>query len=150
MHMNKMLLQVETELDPSAAPRVFGYLGGLGHVPLQAALRRNGADALVIEVQFASQVQAAELISAKVGQMPFVLTAHVSAETSSSANSAPEDVEGTPPAFTTTGGMQHAPAGPCMSHLSRQTSRVDVAALRFAAAQRGQAIHHRSWMHLNA
>lgn len=75
--MSTVVLRVETELDPSAAPRVFGYLGGLGHVPFKAALCRIDEATLAIEIQIALAEDAGQRISAKVGQMPFVLTSSI-------------------------------------------------------------------------
>ena len=144
--MSTVVLQVETELDPSAAPRVFGYLGGLGHIPVQAALRRNGGAAMVMEVRFESPLAAAQLISAKVEQMPFVLNSSLAGgECPGEGSQEDPAVSPTGSTLKVTGGMQHAPAqgAPC-------NPRVDVAALRFAAAQRSYAIHYRSRVHLNA
>lgn len=124
--MSTVVLRVETELDPTAAPRVFGYLGGLGHIPVQAVLRREGTDMLVIEVQFASAVDTAQKISAKVEQMPFVLTSGLAHD------SAPDSGPQSPEKWT-----------PC-------TPRVDAAAMRFAAAQRVHAIRHRAHVNLNS
>jgi hypothetical protein len=147
--MNTVILRVEAELDPSAAPRVFGYLGGLGHVPLHAALRRGGetlAEKMIMEVHFESPVPAAERISAKVEQMPFVLTSSIARSDPSAEDSGPENEK----LRSDTGskgpeGMGHAPANaiPC-------SMRFDVTALQFAAAQRSHAIRHRSQVHLNA
>jgi len=137
-------LRVATELDPSAAPRVFGYLGGLGHVPLQAALRRDAGQALIIEVQFASAVPMAEKISAKVEQMPFVLTASVTGDATPGTNSAPD--EGSEEAvLNIMEGMQHAPMHSTLCH-----PRVTAATLQFTAAQRSHAIRHRSRVHHSA
>ena len=144
--MNTVVLHVETELDPSAAPRVFGYLGGLGHIPVQAALRRDSAEALVMEVRFDSPVQAARQISAKIGQMPFVLNSDLSGGEASGESSDGE--QPAPPSGHALGvadGMQHAPA-----HCESRRARVDVMAMRFAAAQRGYAIRHRSQVCFNA
>jgi hypothetical protein len=144
--MNTVVLHVETELDPSAAPRVFGYLGGLGHIPLQAALRRDGGAAMVMEVHFESPTATAHLISAKVEQMPFVLNTRLAGgESAPEASGQAQPVSASGGALKVTDGMQHAP----VQHLPCGP-RIDAAALRFAAAQRGDAIHHRSRMHLHA
>lgn len=142
--MNTVVLHVETELDPSAAPRVFGYLGGLGHIPMRAALRREGAEALVMEVHFESPLPMAQLISAKVEQMPFVLHSSLSGGLQGEGS---EQAPGAAPGGglqNVTEGMQHAP--------SRCTARphIDAAALRFAAVQRSHAIHHRARVQFNA
>ncbi len=146
--MNTVVLRVETELDPSAAPRVFGYLGGLGHIPMRAALRRGGDEALVMEVQFETSAAAAHLISAKVGQMPFVLSTHLANGAGNSGGGAEPKEPVAPSGHSsnvTDGGMQHAPffGVPCRP-------RLDVTALCFAAAQRGRAVHHRSVLQFNA
>jgi hypothetical protein len=136
--MNTVVLRVETELDPSAAPRVFGYLGGLGHIPMRAALVRDGGTAMVMEVHFESPLPAAQLISAKVEQMPFVLRSSLGGQAPRDDGSAGDGTAPTGhPINVSKGGMQHAP-------------HCDVSALRFAAAQRGQAIHHRSRVQFNA
>lgn len=140
--MNTVVLWVETELDPSAAPRVFGYLGGLGHIPLHAALRRGGGQAMVMEIHFESPVSAAERISAKVEQMPFVLAARITWSDPSAEGSEPEDERTRSNAGLESQGMGHAPANTC-------GRRFDIGALQFAAAQRSFAVRHRSQVHLN-
>ncbi len=145
--MNTVVLHVETELDPAAAPRVFGYLGGLGHIPMQAALRRSGGAALIMEVHFESPDAAAQLISAKVEQMPFVLNARLAGggELAGEDSGQAQPVSAAGDTLKGTGGMQHAPV-----HHAPCSPRIDTAALRLAAARRGHAVDYRSRIHLNA